>query len=87
MDRRQLLAGAAWLAGAGQANAFGVGRLGLGMGRSGALGVAKASSTPSPGTRGNRQFAIMSLPVPVFFLETNTVREFAVLTTFVEDKT
>lgn len=38
MDRRQLLAGGAAIAISGQASAFGVGKLGFGMGRSGSLG-------------------------------------------------
>lgn len=35
MNRRQLLAGAAWLAGAGQARAAGLGQLGAGLGHLG----------------------------------------------------
>lgn len=45
MNRRQLLSGAAYLAGAGQAHAFGLGRLGAGMGSLGALGGASAPLT------------------------------------------
>lgn len=40
MNRRELLAGAALLGGIRQANAFGTGRLGLGLGHGGALGGA-----------------------------------------------
>jgi hypothetical protein len=40
MNRRELLTGAALLAGAGQANAFGIGKLGTGLGRLGLLGKA-----------------------------------------------
>lgn len=46
MNRRELLSGAALLAGATQANAFGVGRLGLGEGRGGALGGAQVPAPP-----------------------------------------
>lgn len=47
MNRRELLAGAAMLGGIRQANAFGTGRLGLGLGHGGALGGA--SNPPDPG--------------------------------------
>jgi hypothetical protein len=43
MNRRELLTGAALLAGAGQANAFGIGRLGTGLGRSGLLGRVRSA--------------------------------------------
>lgn len=48
MNRRQLLSGAAWLAGAGQAHAFGFGELGAGEGHLGALGGAGGSLPPPP---------------------------------------
>ena len=45
MNRRQLLTGTAYLLGVGQANAFGLGRLGAGEGRLGGLAGA-GKSTP-----------------------------------------
>lgn len=44
MNRRELLTGAALLGGAAQANALGIGRLGLGEGRLGGFGKVKAAS-------------------------------------------
>lgn len=50
MDRRHLLAGAAAVAASGQANAFGIGRLGLGMGRGGAVSRPNAPQIAIPTT-------------------------------------
>lgn len=48
-DRRQLLAGAAWLAGAAQAHAFGLGKLGEDVGHLGPLGGASINPPyPAP---------------------------------------
>lgn len=47
MNRRHLLSGAAYLLGAAQANAFGIGRLGLGEGSLGSLGGAGIPAPPT----------------------------------------
>lgn len=51
MNRRELIAGAALIAGASQAQAFGVGKLGSRFGRGGALGGARAISAAYPTLR------------------------------------
>lgn len=48
MNRRELLTGAAMLAGAGQANAFGIGKLGANFGRGGSLGGVRSSTPVTP---------------------------------------
>lgn len=53
MNRRELLTGAAWLAGAGSAHAFGLGRLGSDVGHLGSLGgVGAAAFAPYPAPAG-----------------------------------